>query len=104
MIEIENFKPYRANTLVGFCTVVVTKMHMRIHDVSIHEKDGKRWVSLPARPMLDKAGVALKDDSGKTKYAPVIEFTDRETRDRFSNAVLAALIEFAPAAFEPEPV
>ena len=41
---------------------------------------------------------------GKTKYSPVIEFTDRETRDRFSNAVLAALIEFAPAAFEPEPV
>ena len=40
---------------------------------------------------------------GFVKYSPVIEFTDKETRDRFSNAVLAALIEFAPDAFsQPE--
>jgi hypothetical protein len=33
-------------------------------------------------------------------YAPVIEFTDRETRDAFSARVIEALLTRFPAAFE----
>ena len=104
VIIVETFQPHRSNTLFGFCTIVVVKMHMRIHGVTVHESHGKRWASLPSKPMLDKAGNVLRDERGKVRYSPVLEFTDKETRDRFSTVVIDALLEFAPGAFEVEEV
>lgn len=98
-VELEGFVPRRSNTLYGFVTVVVPELHLRIHDISVHEKDGKRWASLPSKPQIDRAGQVRKGDNGKPLYVPVIEFTDKPTRDAFSAKVIASLLEFAPAAF-----
>ena len=43
-----------------------------------------------------------RDELGKTAYSPVLEFTDKATRDAFSARVIAALLEFALAAFDGE--
>jgi hypothetical protein len=44
----------------------------------------------------------VRDDTGKVQYWPVLEFDSRAVRDAFSAAVIRALLEFAPAAFDDE--
>ena len=74
-------------------------MHLRICDITAHEKNGKRWVGLPAKPRVERSGSIRKNERGKTVYVSMLEFTDRETRDAFSARVIASLLEFAPSAF-----
>jgi len=101
-VEVEAFAPRRSNTLVGFCTVVVPELHLRILDLTVHEKNTSRWVGLPSKPWVDRDGVVKRGDNGKIIYIPVLEFTDRPTREAFSDRVIATLLEFAPAAFDHE--
>jgi hypothetical protein len=49
------------------------------------------WASPPSKPMIGRDGAALTDAKGKARYSPIIEFTTREIRDRFSAAVIEAL-------------
>jgi hypothetical protein len=99
-VQIEAFTPRRSNTLVGFCTVAIPEMHLRIHDLTVHAKGASRWVSLPSKPWIDRDGVARRGDDGKIIYVPVLEFTDSATRTAFSAKVIAALLALAPAAFD----
>ena len=106
MIVVESFRPHHANTLRGFVSVLIPQWHLRIRDIAVNEKEGKRWLSFPAAPMIERArGVFLQDDRGKPRYSPpLLDIIDEKARRRFRDSVLAALIEFAPAAFEPEEV
>ena len=99
-VEVENFRPLRSHTLFGFCDIAIPEMRLLIHDLSVHQKDGKRWANLPAKPLITRDGVVRKDDLGKTAYVPILEFTDRATRNAFSDRVIASLLEYAPAAFD----
>jgi hypothetical protein len=104
-VEVTEFKPHRSNTLFGFCTIVIPALHLRIVDLTVHEKNDKRWVSLPSKPQLDRDGNTRRDErTGKPLYSPVLEFLDRPTRDAFSARVVESLLEFSPNAFEPEDV
>jgi hypothetical protein len=103
-VIVEGFKPLHSNTLFGFTIIVVPELHLRIHDVSVHAKGESRWASLPSKPQIDRSGQVRKDERGKALYVPVVEFTDKATRDAFSAKVIASLLEFAPSAFEPEEV
>jgi hypothetical protein len=49
-IEIVDFRPFEKNTLRGFATVRLTGVNLEIRDITIHEKNGNRWVSLPSKP------------------------------------------------------
>src|SRR5262245_9895512 len=99
-VLVESFKPLRSNTLFGFLTIVVPELHLKISDVTEHQRNEARWVGLPAKPQITRDGTVRRDERGKIAYSPVIEFTDRATRDAFSARVVAALLDFAPAAFE----
>jgi hypothetical protein len=99
-VEVETFKPLRSNTLFGFVTVTLPELHLTIHDLTIHESNGKRWIGLPGKPWVDKDGNVKRGDTGKILYAPVLEFTDKETRDAFAARVLASLLTRFPHAFE----
>lgn len=93
------FRPLRRNTLIGFAVVTITELKLTIRDVAIHQKGDARWAQLPAKAQL-KHGALIKDAAGKTRYAPVTEFTTRRVRDAFSAAVIAALREHTPHAFD----
>jgi hypothetical protein len=42
----------------------------------------------PPKPMLGADGTAMRDDRGRIRYSkPLIEFTSRAARDRFTTAV-----------------
>ena len=101
-VQVSGFTPRRSNTLVGFCTVIIPEMHLKIVDVSVHEKNTSRWVALPGKAQIDRNGNVRRDDRGKALYTPTIEFTDRATREAFSARVIASLLEVVPAAFDDE--
>jgi hypothetical protein len=98
-VQIDTFTPRRSNTLFGFCDITVPEMHLKIHDLAVHEKNGKRWINLPAKPMITREGLMKRDDQNKIIYTPVLEFVDRETKDAFSQRTIEALLARFPDAF-----
>jgi hypothetical protein len=98
-ITCTEFRPWQRNTLVGFAVVNINELKLTIKDISIHEKGESRWAALPAKPVL-KDGTIVKDDTGKAQYVNILEFADGATRTAFSAAVVAAVLEHTPTAFE----
>jgi hypothetical protein len=99
-VEVETFKPLRSNTLFGFCSVLLPELHLTIHDLTIHESNDKRWIGLPGKAWVDRDGNVKRGENGKILYAPVLEFTDKETRDAFAARVLASLLTRFPHVFD----
>jgi hypothetical protein len=100
-VTCEGFHPLYRNTLRGFASITIHELKLTIHDIAIHEKNESRWAQLPAKPQV-RDGELIRDDIGKIQYLPVLEFTSRAVRDAFSERVITALLEFAPAAFDKE--
>lgn len=100
-ITCDEFKPFNRNSLRGFAIIRIDEIRMTIRDVAIHQKGDARWAQLPSKPMIDKNGAALRDNStGKIQYVPIMEFDGRDVRDAFSQAVVAAILKREPRAFE----
>ena len=93
---------FSRNTLRGFCEIEFRDLNLCVKDVAIHEKNGSRWAQLPAKPMIDKDGNAIKD-AGKIKYASIMDFGGREQRDAFSTAVVKAVLAVNSDVFEADP-
>lgn len=88
-ITCVNFKPLRRGSLLGFADLELSS-GLVILECSFHEANGRRWVNPPGRPMLDADKRPIVKD-GKLQYAPVIEFRDKPTRYRWSDAAVAAI-------------
>ncbi|RWN58467.1 hypothetical protein [Mesorhizobium sp.] len=99
-VTIMDFKPIAsAGALVGFVDVHVPAWYLKLFGCAVFDKDGRRWVSLPSRPALDRDKRALTGADGKVSYNPCVAFDNKDTADRFSASVIAALIAFKPDAF-----
>lgn len=82
-IEITSFRPLeKNNTLRGFLTIRLSDVGLVVKDICLHEKNGKRWLSLPAKPYT-------KTDGGQA-WASVLEF-DKDSYWDFQDAGLVAL-------------
>ena len=81
-ITIAGWKPLSKNTLRGFFSATLSS-GMVIHNLALHEKGEARWIGLPSREW--------SNDAGEKQYAKLIEFTDRQTANRFRDQVLEAL-------------
>ena len=81
-IICEEFRPFEKNTLVGFATLTLPAVGLRIKDCCFHRKDGAEWVSLPARPYTK---------AGQTTYAAIFDFTSPEAKAHFQAAAAAAI-------------
>jgi hypothetical protein len=91
MIECLEFRAVERGTLRGFAKIKMPHWRLTMDDVAIHEKNGKTWAALPARPILDANREVVRDEEGKVKYARTLYFDDRATADRFSDAVVKAV-------------
>jgi len=78
------FKAFEKNTLQGF--VDLETYGITICDCTLHLKEGKRWVSFPAKP--------YKAQDGKDLWAPSVKIADRDYYFRFQRAALEALDRF----------
>ena len=85
-MKLLDHRKIEKGTLRGFVSVLLDS-GLTVHDVALHERGDSRWVSLPGRPMTDSDGRVIRDESGKTKYVPIVEITDRARRDAFGKAV-----------------
>jgi len=99
-VRVESFKPHRSHSLFGFIDVVIPEIRLRIREASVHQSNGRRWIGLPARAQIDREGQVRHDGRGRIAYASVIQFTDRDTGDAFSERAIAALLESYPSAFD----
>jgi len=96
-VALLEWRAVRKNTLRGFATIRLGKS-LRIKDVAIHTSNGKRWASFPSKPVLDQQGVQTKDERGKNRFAPLLEWLDRDSADRFSEGVIACVEREYPNA------
>lgn len=94
---IEEWREMRRNSLLGFARVRLPS-GMILHDVAVHRTGDRHWASPPARPMVGKNDLVVRDNDGKVKYSPCIEFAGREIRDRWSGLVIEALRVAHPKA------
>jgi len=78
------FRAFEKNTLQGF--VDLETYGITICDCTLHLKEGKRWVSFPARP--------YKTQDGKDSWVPLVKIHDREYYFSFQRAALEAIDRF----------
>jgi len=84
-MKVLAFREYRKNTLQGFAEVELPS-GMRIRDLSLHERNGERWIAYPAKQFT-------KED-GSQGWLNLVYFADRKVNGEFQKSVLAALDAF----------
>ena len=95
-VTLIDWKPIARGTLRGWATVRAGALVL--HDVGVFNSGAKAWCSLPSKPQLDQTGSARRDDKGKIRYSPCIEWADRSAADRFSAGVVIAIETAHPGA------
>ena len=98
-VALLSWKPMPRNSLRGFASIRLGRS-LKISDVAVHCSHGRRWAQMPARPLIDTGGTALRDDKGKVRYVPLLEWLDRDSADSFSEGVIAAVEREYPGATE----
>ncbi len=97
-VKITEFTAVHRNSLRGFATVVQPS-GMILHDVAIHQRDGSAWASPASKPMLDRNGQQMKNEDGKPLWVPIISFSSKAVRDKWSGAIIEAVRQAYPEAF-----
>jgi hypothetical protein len=86
-LTLSAFKPLVKGALRGFATIRLP-IGLIIADVPVYTSHGRTWASLPSKPILDRDGRHVADESGKKQYAPLLQWANRATADRWSAAVI----------------
>ena len=91
-MRASDWKAVERNTLRGFCSLHLPS-GLVLRDCSVHRHpEGREWVGLPGKPQMDRDGQPRRDPStGKLLYSAIIEIPDRDTREKFQAAALAAV-------------
>jgi len=98
-VRCREFKPLLRHTLRGFCEIHIDELRLTVRDVAVHTKGERCWAQLPAKPQL-KDGALVKGEDGKVQYIHLMHFDTRAVSDAFSAAVVAAVREHTPDAFD----
>ncbi|MGC1416881.1 MAG: hypothetical protein WA817_16465 [Candidatus Acidiferrum sp.] len=81
-VKISDWKAFQKGALKGFFTVHLPS-GMVIHHCGLFEKNGARWIALPAKKYTSA--------SGKVSWNPIVEIPDHNAMDRFRRQVILAL-------------
>jgi len=101
-LRVLSFRPVRRNTLFDFVTVRFGS-RLKLNDCLVHlHLNGRAWVALPGKPVMDEHGRHKRDANGKPAYVPMGEWRDRATSDRFSEIGSGFLRERFPRALNGE--
>lgn len=85
-IQIQDFRPFKKNTLQGFVTIRLTNIGLEIRDCPVHESAGKRWIQMPSKPYQKK--------DGEQTFAFILDFYDKPKGKQFQELALEALDAF----------
>jgi hypothetical protein len=98
-IALIAWRPLVKGALRGFVTVRLS-IGREIVDCPILASNGKAWVNLPAKPVLDRDGRQKNDINGKPAYTAILQWRERELSDRFSEIVIDGLRRMHPGALD----
>ncbi len=98
-MEVRDWRPMRRGALLGFVKIA-TPSGLVMVDITVMNGERGPWCGMPSKPMLDRDGVAMKDQAGRVRYVALIEFTSKEAREKFSAAVIEALRSSHPGVFQ----
>lgn len=90
-VALVEWKPMVKGALRGFATIRIGRSMILI-DCPVCTLNGRTWATLPSKPQIGKDGGVLRDAKGKILYTPLAKWADRTATDRFSEAVVAAVI------------
>lgn len=82
-VEILAWREHQKNSMQGYVDIRLPKAGFCLRNISVHMKDGRRWLGMPSR----------KDESDQ--WVPIFEWNDKQVVERFRDAVLKALDAFA---------
>ena len=100
-MKLLGYEAINKGSLLGRAKVRLPN-RLEISDIGIFEKDGRRWVQLPAEIMRDRDGQPLRDDRGKTRYRSPLRWESRDLQDGFSTALIELIeIEHGPLGGAP---
>jgi DNA-binding cell septation regulator SpoVG len=91
---ITNAKSINRGSLVGAFSIELPS-GLIIHDAKLFEKGDSRWLGMPSREYA-------KND-GSRGFAPIVEFKDRDTSDKFKDAVLPSVVKAFENLEPPSP-
>ena len=93
MIRASDWRAMQRNTLQGFCTLHLEPSGLVLRDCSFHRRDdGREWIGLPSKPQIDRDGNHRQDPkTGKPAYVAIVEIPDKDRRERFQAAAIAAV-------------
>jgi len=98
-MQIINFKAINKSNLVGFAEIVMPS-GIGFVDVTIMRKESHYWAMPPTKPVLVNGAHKTDPDTNKPVYAQIITFSSKELKQKWSDAVIAALKKSYPEVFE----
>src|SRR5438045_4190226 len=84
-LRLVSWRLYRKGALRGFASVELS-IGLQIVDCPVLHNNDRTWVGLLGKPQIDSTGRQRTDVNGKALYTSVLQWKDRELRDRFSDA------------------
>ena len=88
--KILEWREVRRNALLGFAKIEFAS-GMIVSDVTILTGPKGHWASPPSKPMVGRDGAVMRDDDGKIRYSPIIEFVSKDVRNRWSESIIEAM-------------
>jgi len=88
-VSVSDWRPIKKGALLASCTLTLPS-GLILRECGIFKKDGRRWVSGPARSFAGK--------DGKVAYQQLLSFASRATQDDFNTKALDAVDEFLGVA------
>lgn len=79
---IKEFKKYEKNTLKAFVTLEFLDLCLVVKDCTVHQKEGSAWIGFPGRSY---------EVDGETKWANILEFSNKEMKEKFQVAAVAVV-------------
>jgi hypothetical protein len=78
--KIVEWHPLARTALRGFAKVAMPSIIL--NEMVILDSAETLWASTPSKAMIGSDGIAMKDRSGRTRYAPIIKFTSKGNQER----------------------
>lgn len=87
-VRIIETKLIQKGMLVASLTIGLGRMIL--HEVQIFSANGTVWVNPPRRQQIGPGGLVVKGADGKVRWLPVVEWGDRDSKQRFQEGVISA--------------
>ena len=100
-MKITKFKAINKGSVVGFADVTMPS-GMGFVDVMIMQTGGRYWASPPSKPILEKGVQKTDPETNKPVYVQIVTFASKELKQKWSDAVIAALRISHPDALQAE--